>query len=618
MSMSRKLKKKLMAAALSLSLMGAGTAYAETGMPQGGSVVTATAPTGFNANPADGAAMTATANTLINWDSFNLGSGKSLTLDPNGFVFMHQVTGATQSEIMGLLNGGTSGHLIIANPNGIFVNGATINASHLTLTTMQNLDATGFGKLTSGGWGPEVDTNGAGVGIVNSTITVNHYLGVLAGNILIDDHVTVNTQNSTIDLTAVKKGQYSLLMGRDAFYSNGVQYTTTSNGVKIGSNTVALNANGNSYNQIHVLGGQVAIGDYAQLNTGSNPDMSNVLVEAVATKNDSESDPDKVYTGSLDNVINMGLVNFSNGNFALVGGNLTGETESFQDKFTKVSGDTPTPPGPEPGPTPTPTPTPTPSDLTSEQEIALKNALDAQRENNALKALQDAVSGSQKNSETGDYVTVQSGGDSTGGLNIAKGLEGLTVKEASARVRSIAKDYMKALNSGNKAEADRLKEALKEANNNVKILKENEKKTKEEAEKAAQRENAANAAQEALRNAQAEKEAQREEAAKNAQEALLNARREKEQQEELKELAARAAQEARDADEKEQQQSQIQQDEEKPSAPPLSELIQQFGTEQQKQALQQQQQKQQQQGGGTVITTAGEQKDAGSKINDLG
>lgn len=490
MSMSRKLKKKLMAAALSLSLMGAGTAYAEEGMPQGGSVVTATAPTGFNANPASGAAMTATANTLINWDSFNLGSGKSLTLNPNGFVFMHQVTGATQSEIMGLLNGGTSGHLIIANPNGIFVNGATINASHLTLTTMHNLDATGFGKLTSGGRGPEVDTNGAGVGIVNSMITVNKYFGVLAGNILIDDHVTVNTQNSTIDLTAVQKGQYALTMGKDAFYSNGVQYTTTSNGVKIGSNTVALNANGNSYNQIHVLGGQVAIGDNASLNTGSDPNTSNVLIEAVATKNDSESDPDKRYTGSENNVINMGLVSFTNGNFALVGGNLTGETESFKDHFTKVSGDTPTPPGPEPGPTPPtppgpepgPTPpTPEPGKLTPEQiaqaHEGANNLLDSTRNNDAaVKAFQDALSGgSQKGSETGDHVVVQTGAEQNTGLNIAKGLEGLTVQEAAARSRNLAKQYLKALQDGDKAAAEQYKQQLKDANALVKALKEQEK-----------------------------------------------------------------------------------------------------------------------------------------------
>lgn len=354
------------------------------------------------------------------------------------------------------------------------------------------------------------------------------------------------------------------------------------------------------------------------------------------------------------------------------------------------------------------TPTPTPEEqaaaaLRAAQEsgrvVDALNMLDATRGNDsAVKAAQEALMNAQGDKEkqptvndsslTGvqDHVyVVQTGAEQNNIPNITKGLEGLTVQEASARVRSIAKDYMKALNAGNKAEADRLKEALKEANNNVKILKENEKKTKEEAEKATQRENAANAAQEALRNAQAEKEAQREEAAKNAQEALLNAQREKEQQEELKELAARAAQESllnaqaekeqqqsqiqqdepyghyqykveyklgdnqddgsyrvnvpQDQMQREQyeailrgegngeaqtgtsqqteQQSQIQQDEEKPGFPPLSELIQQYGTEEQKQALQQQQQKQQQQGGGTVITTAGEQKDAGSKINDL-
>ena len=512
MSMSRKLQKKLfhklLYSALALSVLSTGTAYAEEGMPQGGSVVTATAPTGFSANPVSGAAMTATANTLINWDSFNLGTGKTLTLDPNGFVFMHQVTGASQSEIQGILNGGTSGHLILANPHGIIIDGATINADRLTLTTMQNLDATGFSKLTSGGWGPEVNTNDQIVGITNSTIGVKHYLGVLAGVIMLADHVTVNTENSTIDLTAVKNGQYSLLMGRDAFYSNGVQYTNASNSIKIGDNTV-LNVNGNSYNSIHILGGQVGIGDYAQLNTGSDPNMSNVLVEAVATKNDSESDPDKVYTASEDNLIHMGLVSFSNGSFALVGGNLTGETESFQEKFTKVGGETPTPPGPTPpeppgptpptppeppGPTPPEPPTPPgptppePGSLTPEQKAraheTANNLLDSAMNNDALKALQEAVSGSQTSSEGSNYVTIQSGGGSTGGLNIAKGLEGLTVSEAASRSRNLAKQYMQALQDGDKARADELKQQLKDANTTVKVLKEQEKLTKEEKEKA--------------------------------------------------------------------------------------------------------------------------------------
>ncbi len=500
MSMSRKLQKKLfhklLYSALALSVLSTGTAYAEEGMPQGGSVVTATAPTGFSANPVSGAAMTATANTLINWDSFNLGTGKTLTLDPNGFVFMHQVTGASQSEIQGILNGGTSGHLILANPHGIIIDGATINADHLTLTTMQNLDATGFSKLTSGGWGPEVNTNDQIVDITNSTIGVKHYLGVLAGVIMLADHVTVNTENSTIDLTAVKNGQYSLLMGKDAFYSNGVQYTNASNSIKIGDNTV-LNVNGNSYNSIHILGGQVGIGDYAQLNTGSDPNMSNVLVEAVATKNDSESDSSKRYTASEDNVIHMGLVSFSNGNFALIGGKLAGETESFQDKFTKVGGETPTPPGPTPpeppGPTPPtppeppgPTP-PEPGSLTPEQKAqaheTANNLLDSAMNNDALKALQEAVSGSQTSSEGSNYVTIQSGGGSTGGLNIAKGLEGLTVSEAASRSRNLAKQYMQALQDGDKVRADELKQQLKDANTTVKVLKEQEKLTKEEAEK---------------------------------------------------------------------------------------------------------------------------------------
>ena len=238
MSMSRKLKKKLMAAAAAatLTVSAWGTVFAAD-MPTGGSIVTGTV-TGLVTNPADNATITATSDALINWATFDIGAGKTLNFDTgNGFVLMNQVTGNQMSNIYGTLNDIGNGHLILANPNGIiFRQGSLINANYLTLSTMQNLDATGFGKLTSGGWGPEINTNNAMVifegGEANpATINMKHYLGVLAGGIILDDYVKLQTENSSVDLTATNKGQYSLLMGNKSFYSNGTTYNTTENGL---------------------------------------------------------------------------------------------------------------------------------------------------------------------------------------------------------------------------------------------------------------------------------------------------------------------------------------------------------------------------------------------------
>ena len=153
MSKTRKIKKRLAATALALSMM-ASVAYAAD-MPMGGSVVTGTV-TGLNTNPASGDTITATSNALINWNSFDIGAGKLLNFDTgSGYVLMNQVTGNTMSNIYGTLRDLGNGHLILANPNGIiFRGGSVVDANYLTLSTMQNLDVTGFNKLTSGGWGP--------------------------------------------------------------------------------------------------------------------------------------------------------------------------------------------------------------------------------------------------------------------------------------------------------------------------------------------------------------------------------------------------------------------------------------------------------------------------------
>lgn len=630
MSMSRKLKKKLMAAALALSVMGAGTAYA---MPTGGEVATGTV-TGFSANPASGATIANTTNALINWQTFSIGANEILNFKTAaGTILMNQVTGGQISQLLGTLKDTGTGSLWICNPAGIVVGAdAVINPNALTLATIQNLNVNQFNHFAGGGTltlypQAEIEVKGHDSWDFEKGIHATHAIEMLATSITIGDHVSLTTANSLQTYRAISGGVFTSENGGTlvaSTESSQQPVASTSNTITMGDSMIGDSGSDGS---LSLIAGKVT------LNQGACIDQNTTGPSTIiAASNINEKEPKKSNAIGSNTVSFGGSHSFlSDGKFGLrvyAGEVVNGDKDYFGPTGgapISLTGGTEKPtnpdqvyPGKEDPPTPPTPPGPTPGKLTPEQEIALKNALDAQRANDATaKALQDALAGAQNNNGSGegsDHVTVMSGGDSTGGPNITQGLEGLTVKEASARVRSIAKDYMKALNAGNKAEADRLKEALKEANNNVKILKENEKKAKEEAEKAAQRENAANAAQEALRNAQAEKEAQPEEAASNAQEALLNAQREKEQLEELKELAARAAQEARDAYEKEQQQSQTQQDEEKPSAPPLSELIRQFGTEQQKQALQQQQQ---QQGGGTVITTVGEQKDAGSKINDL-
>ncbi|MBO6205187.1 MAG: filamentous hemagglutinin N-terminal domain-containing protein [Selenomonas sp.] len=419
-----KLKKSIAIALLGMAIASPVALVEAADMPTGGTVVTgADNLTGFAANPASGATIASTGDALINWASFDIGAGNILNFNTAaGTVLLNQVTGADMSYINGTLNDLGSGHLILANPHGIFV-GSTgvINANYLTLSTMQNLDVTGFNKLISGGWGPEITTNDGFVAFggesadKHATVNVNYYLGVLASDIMIEDYVAINTNHSTIDLTAVTKGQYSLLMGTAGFYSNGVQTTSSSNIVKVGNNT-SLNADGNSYNQLHILSSSVKLGDYASLNTGSDADRASVRVEAVATKNDSATSASEMYTASTDNVIYMGLTNFSNGSFKLIGGDLQGETSSFSEKFTKISGGTPTPPTP---------PTPTPgSEEQAKAGIQVQNLLDS-----TLRQQDNVTSAKQSDGNNPVVITNDAAsGENSGGVRIENW--GISVQEA--------------------------------------------------------------------------------------------------------------------------------------------------------------------------------------------
>ncbi len=182
--------------------------------------------------------------------------------------------------------------------------------------------------------------------------------------------------------------------------------------------------------------------------------------------------------------------------------------------------------GVTPGPTPGPTPGGDTRDalLREAQEsgrlVDALNMLDATRGNDsAAKAAQEALMDARGDKEkqptindtklTGvqDHVyVVQSGAEQNNtGLDLSKIFNGgtpLTVKEASSRVRSISKQYLKALQSGDKAAAEQYKQQLKEANALVKALKDLEKNAGMQGEKNAASDEAAKALQGAQQSEQ--------------------------------------------------------------------------------------------------------------------
>ncbi|HEV2676330.1 MAG TPA: filamentous hemagglutinin N-terminal domain-containing protein [Aliidongia sp.] len=109
------------------------------GLPTGGTVVAGTATI---AQPAANrlAVTTGTNRTVIDWQSFSIGSGNKVTIQQPGSssITVNEVTGATPSQIFGDLS--SNGRVVLANPNGIWfskdshVDVAGLVASTATMT----------------------------------------------------------------------------------------------------------------------------------------------------------------------------------------------------------------------------------------------------------------------------------------------------------------------------------------------------------------------------------------------------------------------------------------------------------------------------------------------------
>jgi len=74
---------------------------------------------------------------ITNWDSFNVGSGKTVNFNrDSSFIALTRVTGADPSSIFGTINA-TNGQIFLVNPNGIiFGSGSHVNAAGLVASTL--------------------------------------------------------------------------------------------------------------------------------------------------------------------------------------------------------------------------------------------------------------------------------------------------------------------------------------------------------------------------------------------------------------------------------------------------------------------------------------------------
>jgi len=191
-------KKGSLSAMIALALTS--TALA---MPTGGSVEQGTVNVGtdsFTANGAigdlaNGATVMPQTDSIINWETFNIGQSETLNFDTTMAAILNRVTGAQMSEILGKMTQVGAKPLFLVNPNGIHIGGtASFDVTNLTLSTL-NMDTAEFNRPKRiGDWVLKQGAQGAKELSIDAGAQLNIHNGgmiaISAGKVTVADGVT--------------------------------------------------------------------------------------------------------------------------------------------------------------------------------------------------------------------------------------------------------------------------------------------------------------------------------------------------------------------------------------------------------------------------------------------
>lgn len=282
------IKKKFLAAAVCLAL----STSSALAMPTGGSVQSGSIDLPNGGNLISGDTITASTNGVIDWTSFSIGNGESLTFALSGNTVLNRVTGDQLSSLLGTLDAST-GNLILSNPNGILVGaGAEINAHNLMLTTLSfdneaaNIifnDVDKIANFKNGNAAKGVEINGG-------TVSVAHALDVIGGTVTIADGVNITGAGSgslptDIHVLAANKADVS---GGDAGLVSA--NATSANVINIGTDNNMTNLM--ALNNVGLYGGGININN-------TNIKSKNVDVFAFAVNNGSTITADTTNTVNI-------------------------------------------------------------------------------------------------------------------------------------------------------------------------------------------------------------------------------------------------------------------------------------------------------------------------------
>lgn len=293
-------KRSLGALALAIALM-LGGSPATQAMPQGGTVASGDVYGLSNGTLNSQDMLTADSDSIINWDSFSIGAGESLTLNTSHYAMLNRVTGTSASEIFGTLNQNGGYAALLVNPNGITVGGsAVIHAQNLVFSTLDISDSD-FQALIKGNTASFTTPSGRSIAAPVSfqsgatvtggdtyIYTVNTTpLAVYGGTVNVADGVTFTFSGGTpgMDLIAANSLQQTSQNNISAMT------TTLANTVQFNGKVDFTNASSESYLNlfggiVHLDGAEISLSSHGKTHYSSEVD----LVAANHFGNDYNSD----------------------------------------------------------------------------------------------------------------------------------------------------------------------------------------------------------------------------------------------------------------------------------------------------------------------------------------
>ncbi len=244
--------KRFAISALSGSMMVAFATASYAAGPVGGVVTNGGAT--IAGNGSDTTITQTTANVVINWDSFSIGTGETVRFvqpDSNS-VALNRVLGTDPSVILGNL--GANGKVFLLNPNGIFfASGSSVNVGSLVATTLGITDAdfmAGKYAFTGAGAGSVVNkgniraADGGYVALMGRRVSNEGVISARLGSIALaaGEGVTLDVAGDGLLNVAVSRGAVNALASNGGLIqADGGRVLLTAQGAGDLLNTVVNN-----------------------------------------------------------------------------------------------------------------------------------------------------------------------------------------------------------------------------------------------------------------------------------------------------------------------------------------------------------------------------------------